>query len=77
MRWLILTTIVLAGCTSYEERVAASCARLGFPMGTGGYPACVQMQIAKDQRDRAMWGGIAAAGAALMQPTPKTVYVGY
>lgn len=75
MRWLFLLLTVTA-CSSYADRVAATCGRLGAPRGSEYYWSCVQQQVDVDQRDRAMWGGTTAAGAALLaDPVRANVYV--
>lgn len=75
MRALLLA-LLLAGCSSYADRVAAHCARLGAAPGTSEYWGCVQQTQAIDAQDRAMWGGVAAAGAGMLaQPQPMNVYV--
>lgn len=71
---MLLALLLLAGCSSYADRVASTCARLGAPMGTENYWSCVEMQHDIDQRDRAMWGRTTAAGAYMLAPAP-TVYV--
>lgn len=73
MRWLFLLLAVSA-CSSYGDRVAATCQRLGAPQGSAYYWSCVQQQVDVDQRDRAMWGGVTAAGLNTLAPAPA-VYV--
>ena len=74
MRFIPLIFLLLAGCTSYEQRVAASCERLGMGPGTNYYPSCVQQRMELDQRDRAMWAGVTAAGVSTFyQPAPVLV----
>lgn len=73
-RTVLLLAIGLAGCTSYAERVAGTCQRLGAPRGTPQYWDCVHQQVEIDQRDRAMWSGTTAVGASLIQG-PPSVYV--
>lgn len=79
-RWYVpmagLLLLVMSGCTPYADRVANTCARMGAPMGSQHYWSCVRMQVATDQRDREMWGGIGVAGVALARPVPRTVVVG-
>lgn len=70
----LLALLSLTACSTYGQRVAATCASLGAPQGSPHYWSCVQQQVDVDQRDRAMWGGTTAAGAALLAP-PATVYV--
>lgn len=72
---ILAVACLIGGCTSYEQRVANTCARLGAPMGSPHYWSCVQQQIATDQRDRAMWGGVAVSGAQMMQRQPQVVVV--
>jgi hypothetical protein len=63
---IALTLCALAGCSTYEERVAGHCARLGEGPGTAYYHACVERSEALDQRNREMWGATGAAGAAML-----------
>ncbi len=61
----------LTGCSSYADRVAATCERLGAPLGSDEYWPCVRQQMAIDQQDRAMWGGVMASGvSSLNRPSP-------
>lgn len=69
---LLVVAVALAGCSSYADRGAATCSRLGAPPGSPNYWPCVQQQQAIDAQDRAMWGGVAASGAAVMsRPAPQ------
>lgn len=70
----LLALLLVAGCSTYGQRVAATCASLGAPQGSPHYWSCVQQQVDVDRRDRAMWGGTTAAGAAVLQG-PQRVYV--
>jgi hypothetical protein len=73
----------LVGCLPYEQRLelAAShrCAAAGIYAGDDGYSDCMQRAMDNidqaDQRERAMWGGIAVSGANILaQPRiPPTV----
>jgi len=71
----ILAVVTLASCSTYGERVAATCASLGAPQGTPHYWDCVQQQVAVDQADRAMWSGTTAVGSALLRRVVRPVYV--
>jgi hypothetical protein len=76
MRNIVLAAMAFAvvGCTSYEERVANTCSRLGAPPGSANYWDCVHMQMANDNQQRAMWGGLAAVGAGIAaQPAAQPV----
>lgn len=75
MRWLFIL-LAVSGCSSYADRVAATCGRLGAPRGSAYYWSCVQQQVDVDQRDRAAWGGVTMAGAGLLSgPRRADVYV--
>lgn len=74
MRTLLILLLV-AGCSSYGDRVAATCASLGAPRGSPSYWSCAHQQVQIDQRDRAMWGGTTAVGASLLQPQQSTLVV--
>lgn len=60
----LILLLSVSGCTSYAERVAATCRRMGMGPGTEDYAPCVHQQMEIDQRDRAMWAGVAGMGAA-------------
>jgi hypothetical protein len=72
----VLVLLSLAACSSYGERVAATCASLGAPQGDPNYWSCVQQQVEVDQADRAMWAGTTAVGVSLLR-RPRPVYVVY
>ena len=76
---IVLALCALASCSTYEQRVAGHCERLGEGPGTSYYHACVERTEALQQRNEEMWSGTTAAGAALMapQPTIYNVYRGY
>ena len=63
---LILATLAVAGCSTYEERLAGTCQRLGAQQGTPEYWQCVQFQHENDAQNRAMWSGVSAAGFGMM-----------
>lgn len=67
-----LIALAATGCTSYEERVANTCARLGAPMGSEGYWPCVRERQAIDAADRASWGAVTAAGASILAAPSST-----
>jgi hypothetical protein len=71
-----LGLLALASCSSYGDRVAATCASLGAPQGGPNYWSCVQQQVEVDQADRAMWAGTTAVGVSLLR-RPRPVYVVY
>ena len=71
----ILCLALLAGCSSYADRVAATCTRLGFAPGTGRYWDCVQQQQALDAADRAGWAGVTMAGAGIIAASQPTVVI--
>jgi len=52
----LLALLSLASCSSYADRVAATCYKLG------NYPGCEHDQMMSDQMDRAMWAGVALGG---------------
>lgn len=64
----------LAGCSSYTDRVTATCQRLGGEVGTPAFSHCIDREEAIDQQDRAMWGGVMVGGAGMMQQ-PRPVYL--
>ncbi len=66
----ILALIALAGCSTYEERVANTCSRLGAPPGSSEYWPCVHHEMEIDQRDRAAGAGMMMTGAALLYRPP-------
>ena len=74
MRIALLSLLLLAGCSSYADRVAAYCTQLGAPPGSAHYWDCVSQTQEIDQRDRAMYGGVAAAGVYSLSP-PQPVYL--
>jgi hypothetical protein len=63
----LASLLAVSACSSYADRVAATCERLGAPRGTPHYWDCVQQQQEIDQRDRAMWGGVTATGAGMLR----------
>jgi hypothetical protein len=63
-------SLALAACSTYEERVAGHCARLGEGPGTAYYHACVERTEELQQRNQEMWSGATAAGARLLAPQP-------
>lgn len=72
MRFLLLAGVVaLAGCSTYEQRVAGHCARLGAGPGTSQYWPCVERTELLDQRNREMWSTTAVAGAGMLTPAPS------
>lgn len=74
MRFIPLIFLLLAGCSSYAQRVAHTCSELGMGPGTADYADCVHQQIDTDQRDRAMWSGTTAVGASMLyRPSPVLV----
>ena len=66
----ILLLAALAGCTSYADRVAGYCLRLAD--SSDHYWDCIHQQQEIDQRDRAMWAGVAVSGAALSSYRPAS-----
>lgn len=70
MRALLVGIAVLAlsGCTSLEEREAGTCQRAGYAWGTAGFERCMMRVDAAEQRQRAMWGGVAVGGLNMMTP---------
>jgi outer membrane biogenesis lipoprotein LolB len=65
---------LLAGCSTYAQRVQATCTSLGAPPGSSAYWPCVQQQQAIDAQDRAMWGGVLAASVT---PAPIIIVPRY
>lgn len=73
---LLAALVALGGCSSYADRVSATCSRFGAGPGTSHYRDCIEQQQAIDAHDRAMWGGVTASGAALLAPQPSsTVFI--
>ncbi len=66
---------LLAACVPYEQRVAATCQRFGIGPDSPYYYDCIQRQMDRDSRDRAMWGGLALGGAALTQPAQPQLMI--
>lgn len=67
--WIIgVIAILLASCTSYEQRVANTCARLGMGPGEPEYNQCVLEEMNNDSRERAAWSGVTNTGAYMMHP---------
>jgi hypothetical protein len=79
MKMMLVVLCALAGCSTYEQRVALHCDRLGEGPGTAYYHGCVERTEALQQRNEEMWGGAMTAGAAMLtpQPTIYNVYRGY
>lgn len=74
MRFIPLVFLLLAGCSSYAQRVANTCSELGMGPGSPDYAGCVHDQIVTDQQDRAMWAGTTAVGASLLyRPSPVLI----
>ncbi len=61
---ILATILILAtsACSSYAERVANTCGRLGYDRGTEMFGACMDSQMQNDSRDRDRWAGIAGLG---------------
>lgn len=73
---LLLACLALGACSSYEDRVEATCQRHGLDYGTPEFSRCMEHEEAMDQQDRAMWGGMMTAGAGMMQPSRPMVLIG-
>lgn len=50
---LLLTTILLVGCTSSKERALTDCADYGYKKGTPEFAACAERQTTTDRQARA------------------------
>ena len=70
-RLLLAGILGLAGCSTYEQRVAGHCQRIGEGPGTAYYHECIGRTEALDQRNREMWSGATMAGASLLAPAPQ------
>ena len=67
---LLGLTVMLPGCTSLEDRIVASCERLGAQPGTPEFWQCEQQQVAVHQQRAAMFSHMAIQGAWMLQPPP-------
>src|SRR5579862_6739919 len=56
----------LGACVPYQERVAQTCSSMGYMRGTAAFSGCMERQMQADQAERAMWLGVAGAGAQMM-----------
>lgn len=75
MSRLLISALLLAGlsaCSTYPERVAATCSKFGAGPGTEHYWDCVQQQQEMDSRSQAAWLGVGAAMA--VRPSTINVY---
>lgn len=71
----IASLALLAGCTSYAQRVTRTCETYGFSPGTDQFLSCVNQQTANDSYERAAWGRAGVAGAYLLRGPNQYVIV--
>ncbi len=68
---IALCAVILAGCSSFEERATASCERLGYDPGTDSFENCMNRAVAEDNANRAAGAAMLGAGTQLLATPPR------
>jgi hypothetical protein len=70
---IALCILVLAGCSSFEERATRTCERMGYDPGTDSFENCMNRAVAEDNANRAAGAAMLGAGTQLLAPPPRPV----